>query len=65
MFYFVIFIQTMINTGISIGAILLAGECLKVQQCRYLVASYACKTTLDGHSLLTKSTRCMLNRTCE
>lgn len=30
MFYFVIFIQTMINTGISIGAILLAGECLKI-----------------------------------
>ncbi|KAG8382146.1 hypothetical protein BUALT_Bualt05G0046300 [Buddleja alternifolia] len=30
MFYFVIFIQTAINTGISIGAILLAGECLKI-----------------------------------
>ncbi|KAL0324216.1 UNVERIFIED_CONTAM: putative GABA transporter 2 [Sesamum calycinum] len=29
MFYFVIFIQTAINTGISIGAILLAGECLQ------------------------------------
>lgn len=31
MFYFVILIQTAINTGISIGAILLAGECLKVR----------------------------------
>ncbi|XP_042021526.1 probable GABA transporter 2 [Salvia splendens] len=30
MFYFVILIQTAINTGISIGAILLAGECLKI-----------------------------------
>ncbi|KAL8500449.1 hypothetical protein ACS0TY_020155 [Phlomoides rotata] len=30
MFYFVIFIQTAINTGISIGAILLAGECIQV-----------------------------------
>ncbi|XP_071707412.1 probable GABA transporter 2 [Rutidosis leptorrhynchoides] len=30
MFYFVIFIQTAINTGISIGAILLAGECLHI-----------------------------------
>lgn len=30
MFYFVIFIQTLINTGISIGAILLAGECLQI-----------------------------------
>ncbi|KAG8375080.1 hypothetical protein BUALT_Bualt10G0063000 [Buddleja alternifolia] len=30
MFYFVIFIQTAINTGISIGAILLAGECIKI-----------------------------------
>ncbi|KAL6547761.1 hypothetical protein OROHE_009466 [Orobanche hederae] len=30
MFYFVIFIQTAINTGISIGAILLAGECLQI-----------------------------------
>lgn len=30
MFYFVIFIQTAINTGVGIGAILLAGECLKV-----------------------------------
>ncbi|KAK8521605.1 hypothetical protein V6N12_031499 [Hibiscus sabdariffa] len=29
MFYFVIFIQTAINTGVGIGAILLAGECLK------------------------------------
>nr|GMC98128.1 probable GABA transporter 2 [Ipomoea batatas] len=29
MFYFVIFIQTAINTGISIGAILLAGECIQ------------------------------------
>ncbi|KAJ4823730.1 hypothetical protein Tsubulata_046994 [Turnera subulata] len=30
MFYFVIFIQTAINTGVSIGAILLAGECLQI-----------------------------------
>lgn len=30
MFYFVVFIQTAINTGISIGAILLAGECLQI-----------------------------------
>ncbi|XVF10450.1 hypothetical protein REPUB_Repub07fG0183900 [Reevesia pubescens] len=30
MFYFVIFIQTAINTGVGIGAILLAGECLKI-----------------------------------
>ncbi|XP_073301821.1 probable GABA transporter 2 [Primulina huaijiensis] len=30
MFYFVIFIQTAINTGISIGSILLAGECLQI-----------------------------------
>ncbi|KAG6688388.1 hypothetical protein I3843_11G120700 [Carya illinoinensis] len=30
MFYFVIFIQTAINTGIGIGAILLAAECLKI-----------------------------------
>ncbi|KAF6173009.1 hypothetical protein GIB67_006385 [Kingdonia uniflora] len=30
MFYFVIFIQTAINTGVSIGAILLAAECLEV-----------------------------------
>ncbi|KAJ6943620.1 Gaba transporter like [Populus alba x Populus x berolinensis] len=29
MFYFVIFIQTAINTGVGIGAILLAGECLQ------------------------------------
>ncbi|XP_057748163.1 probable GABA transporter 2 isoform X1 [Arachis stenosperma] len=30
MFYFVIFIQTAINTGVGVGAILLAGECLKI-----------------------------------
>ncbi|KAB2093691.1 hypothetical protein ES319_A02G110300v1 [Gossypium barbadense] len=30
MFYFVIFIQTAINTGVGIGATLLAGECLKI-----------------------------------
>ncbi|KAG6388239.1 hypothetical protein SASPL_153440 [Salvia splendens] len=30
MFYFVVFIQTAINTGISIGAILLARECLLI-----------------------------------
>ncbi|GFP82552.1 probable gaba transporter 2 [Phtheirospermum japonicum] len=30
MFYFVIFIQTAINLGISIGAILLAGQCLQI-----------------------------------
>ncbi|WOH12270.1 hypothetical protein DCAR_0831772 [Daucus carota subsp. sativus] len=30
MFYFVISIQTTINTGISIGAILLAGDCLQI-----------------------------------
>ncbi|KAI3453802.1 hypothetical protein Pfo_010465 [Paulownia fortunei] len=30
MFYFVILIQTAINTGIGIGAILLAGECLQI-----------------------------------
>lgn len=30
MFYFVIFIQTAINTGVGVGAILLAGECLEV-----------------------------------
>ncbi|GLT67905.1 hypothetical protein SLA2020_401790 [Shorea laevis] len=30
MFYFVIFIQAAINTGVGIGAILLAGECLQI-----------------------------------
>ncbi|KAL8543457.1 hypothetical protein ACS0TY_004120 [Phlomoides rotata] len=30
MFYLVVFIQTAINTGIGIGAILLAGECLQI-----------------------------------
>lgn len=30
MFYFVIFIQTAINTGVGIGAILLAGQCLEI-----------------------------------
>ncbi|KVH91816.1 Amino acid transporter, transmembrane [Cynara cardunculus var. scolymus] len=30
MYYFVIFIQTTINTGISIGTILLSGECLQI-----------------------------------
>ncbi|XP_038880133.1 probable GABA transporter 2 isoform X2 [Benincasa hispida] len=30
MFYFVIFIQTAINTGVGIGAILLAGQCLEL-----------------------------------
>ncbi|KAJ8526995.1 hypothetical protein K7X08_029472 [Anisodus acutangulus] len=30
MFYFVILIQTAVNTGISIGAVLLAGECLQI-----------------------------------
>ncbi|KAL2902817.1 putative GABA transporter 2 [Bienertia sinuspersici] len=30
MFYFVVFIQTAINTGISIGAILFAGQCLQI-----------------------------------
>lgn len=30
MFYFVIFIQTAINTGVGIGAILLAGECVQI-----------------------------------
>ncbi|CAI0408634.1 unnamed protein product [Linum tenue] len=30
MFYFVILIQTAINTGITIGTILLAGQCLEV-----------------------------------
>ncbi|XP_021757632.1 probable GABA transporter 2 [Chenopodium quinoa] len=30
MFYFVVFIQTAINTGISIGAILFAGQCLQL-----------------------------------
>ncbi|KAE9597813.1 hypothetical protein Lal_00013892 [Lupinus albus] len=30
MFYFVILIQTAINTGIGVGAILLAGECLQI-----------------------------------
>ncbi|XP_054824956.1 probable GABA transporter 2 [Prosopis cineraria] len=30
MFYFVIFIQTAINTGIGVGAILLAGQCLEI-----------------------------------
>ncbi|KAK0586131.1 hypothetical protein LWI29_001560 [Acer saccharum] len=30
MFYFVIFIQMAINTGVGIGAILLAGECLQI-----------------------------------
>ena len=37
MFYFVIFIQTAINTGVGIGAILLAGECLKVWPSIYSV----------------------------
>ncbi|XP_070038963.1 probable GABA transporter 2 isoform X2 [Nicotiana tomentosiformis] len=30
MFYFVVLIQTAVNTGISIGAILLAGECIQI-----------------------------------
>lgn len=30
MFYLVVFFQAAINTGISIGCILLSGECLKV-----------------------------------
>ncbi|XP_057521047.1 probable GABA transporter 2 [Amaranthus tricolor] len=30
MFYFVVFIQTIINTGISIGSILFAGQCLQI-----------------------------------
>ncbi|XP_062074529.1 probable GABA transporter 2 [Humulus lupulus] len=30
MFYFVIFIQTAINTGVGIGAILLAGQCIQI-----------------------------------
>ncbi|CAL9173497.1 unnamed protein product [Musa hybrid cultivar] len=30
MFYFVVFFQTAINTGVSIGCVLLAGECLKI-----------------------------------
>lgn len=30
MFYFVIFIQTAINTGVGVGAILLAGQCLQI-----------------------------------
>lgn len=30
MFYFVIFIQTAINTGVGVGAILLAAECLQI-----------------------------------
>ncbi|XP_022942093.1 probable GABA transporter 2 isoform X2 [Cucurbita moschata] len=30
MFYFVIFIQTAINTGVGIGAILLAGQCIEL-----------------------------------
>ncbi|KAF3448680.1 hypothetical protein FNV43_RR09393 [Rhamnella rubrinervis] len=30
MFYFVIFIQTAINTGVGIGAILFAGQCLQI-----------------------------------
>ncbi|MQL82993.1 hypothetical protein Taro_015469 [Colocasia esculenta] len=30
MFYFVIFVQAAINTGVGIGCILLAGECLKL-----------------------------------
>nr|DAD19157.1 TPA_asm: hypothetical protein HUJ06_020620 [Nelumbo nucifera] len=38
MFYFVIFIQTAINTGVGIGAILLAGECLQV----YILFSFIC-----------------------
>lgn len=33
MFYFVIFIQTAINTGVGVGAILLAGECIEVRFC--------------------------------
>jgi hypothetical protein len=31
MFYFVVTIQTTINTGISIGSILLAGDCIEVR----------------------------------
>ncbi|XP_028774842.1 probable GABA transporter 2 [Neltuma alba] len=30
MFYFVIFIQTAINTGVGVGAILLSGQCLEI-----------------------------------
>jgi hypothetical protein len=36
MFYFVVIVQTAINTGVSIGTILLAADCLEVQ----IVASH-------------------------
>ena len=32
MFYFVVTVQTAINTGVSIGAILLAADCLEVRR---------------------------------
>jgi hypothetical protein len=32
MFYFVVTVQTTINTGVSIGAILLAADCLEVSR---------------------------------
>jgi len=32
MFYFVVTVQTTINTGVSIGAILLAADCLEVRR---------------------------------
>lgn len=50
MFYFVIFIQTAINTGVGIGAILLAGECLKVWYHYYLISTWASKS-INGKSL--------------
>jgi hypothetical protein len=32
MFYFVVVVQTAINTGVSIGSILLAADCLEVRR---------------------------------
>jgi low affinity Fe/Cu permease len=34
MFYFVVTVQTTVNTGVSIGSILLAADCLQVRRRR-------------------------------
>lgn len=42
MFYFVVFFQTAINTGVSIGCVLLAGECLKVALFSMISTLFTC-----------------------
>ena len=49
MFYFVIFIQTAINTGVGIGAILLAGQCIQVYI--YLLPLYIFLVLISLHFL--------------